>query len=105
MILPIVAYGDPILKKSAQPVSKDYPNLKSLLQNMFETMYNAYGVGLAAPQIGLPIRLFVVDASAFAEDEDLSKEEQNTLKNFKKVLSIHKLHMKKVMHGCLTKVV
>src|SRR5690606_255790 len=85
MILPIVAYGDPILKKSAQPVSKDYPNLKSLLQNMFETMYNAYGVGLAAPQIGLTIRLFVVDASAFAEDEDLSKEEQNTLKNFKKV--------------------
>ncbi|MFY0714862.1 peptide deformylase [Seonamhaeicola sp. NFXS20] len=85
MILPIVAYGDAVLKKTAKDISKDYPNLDNLIENMFETMYNAYGVGLAAPQIGLPIRLFVVDASPFSEDEDLSEEEQNKLKDFKRV--------------------
>jgi peptide deformylase len=52
---------------------------------MFETMYNAHGVGLAAPQIGLPIRLFIVDANPFSDDEDLSEAEQNQLKGFKKV--------------------
>ncbi|APY11964.1 peptide deformylase [Seonamhaeicola sp. S2-3] len=85
MILPIVAYGDAVLKKKAKDISKDYPNLDNLIENMFETMYNAYGVGLAAPQIGLPIRLFIVDTSPFSEDEDLSEEEQNKLKDFKRV--------------------
>ena len=61
MILPIVAYGDPVLKKKAKPITKDYPNLPALVENMFETMYGARGLGLAAPQIGLPIRLFLVD--------------------------------------------
>ncbi|WP_242157654.1 peptide deformylase [Aestuariivivens sediminis] len=85
MILPIVAYGDPVLKKKASDISQDYPNLDVLLENMFETMYNAYGVGLAAPQIGLPIRLFLVDTSPFADDEVLSAEEALILKNFKRV--------------------
>ena len=85
MILPIVAYGDPVLKKKAIDITKDYPKFDELLSNMFETMYNAYGVGLAAPQIGLPIRLFLVDTSPFAEDEELSEEEQSTLKDFKRV--------------------
>lgn len=85
MILPIVAYGDPVLKKQAKEITKDYPNLGTLIDNMFETMYGAYGVGLAAPQIGLSIRLFIVDASPFAEDDDLSKEEQEQLKDFKRV--------------------
>lgn len=85
MILPIVAYGNPVLKKKANEISKEYPKLHELINNMFETMYNAHGVGLAAPQIGLPIRLFVVDATPFGQDEDLSKEEQEQLKNFKKV--------------------
>ncbi|TBN06418.1 peptide deformylase [Hyunsoonleella flava] len=85
MILPIVAYGDPVLKKKGTEISKDYPNLNELLDNMFETMYNALGVGLAAPQIGLPIRLFLVDTSPFAEDEDLPEEERTTLKDFKRV--------------------
>ncbi len=85
MILPIVAYGDPVLKKKASDITKDYPKLDELLANMFKTMYNAYGVGLAAPQIGLPIRIFLVDTSPFAEDEDFTEEEQNTLKNFKRV--------------------
>ena len=83
MILPIVAYGDPVLRKKATVISSDYPNLKELIDNMYETMYNAYGVGLAAPQIGLPIRLFLVDTSPFAEDETLTPEEQNQLKDFK----------------------
>ena len=65
MILPIVGYGDPILKKKAQIVEKNYPDLKSLISDMFETMYQASGVGLAAPQIGKSIRLFIIDTSAF----------------------------------------
>lgn len=85
MILPIVAYGDPVLKKKGKEITQDYPNLNELLDNMFETMYNAMGVGLAAPQIGLPIRLFLVDTSPFAEDEELSEVERNALKDFKKV--------------------
>jgi peptide deformylase len=85
MILPIVAYGDPVLKKKATNITKDYPNFDVLLANMFETMYNAFGVGLAAPQIGLPIRVFLVDTTPFSEDEDLSEEEQKSLKDFKRV--------------------
>ncbi|WP_406684474.1 peptide deformylase [Seonamhaeicola sp. MEBiC1930] len=85
MILPIVAYGDPVLKRKAKEISKDYPKLDVLLENMFETMYNAYGVGLAAPQIGLPIRLFLVDTEPFSEDETFSDEEKEQLKSFKRV--------------------
>lgn len=78
MKLPIIAYGDPILKRKGEIIEKDYPNLKELIANMFETMYGAHGVGLAAPQVGLSIRLFVIDASPFSDDEP-------TLKDFKKV--------------------
>ena len=84
MILSIVAYGDPVLKKMAQEIDQDYPELSTLIANMYETMYNAYGVGLAAPQIGLSIRLFIIDASPFAEDTELTEEEQLFLSNFKK---------------------
>lgn len=83
MKLPIVAYGDPVLRKKAEEIDEDYPELKELIDNMFETMYAAHGVGLAAPQIGLSIRLFVVDASPFAEDDE--GEIDPTLKDFKKV--------------------
>ncbi|MCF7568240.1 peptide deformylase [Sabulilitoribacter arenilitoris] len=85
MILPIVAYGDPVLKKKCKDITKDYKDLDTLLENMFETMYNAFGVGLAAPQIGLPIRLFIVDTSPFAEDDNLTEDERNTLKDFTQV--------------------
>ncbi len=84
MILPIVAYGDPVLKKKAVDIDSSYPNLDELITNMYETMYGAYGVGLAAPQIGLAIRLFVVDTEPFAEDDDYSEEEKKELKGFKK---------------------
>ncbi|PRD53703.1 peptide deformylase [Sphingobacterium gobiense] len=85
MKLPIVAYGDPILRKKAEEIDEDYPNLKELISDMFETMYAARGVGLAAPQVGLPIRLFVIDASPFAEDDE-DGEGDPALKDFKKVL-------------------
>ncbi len=75
MILPIVAYGDPILKKEAVEIEKDYPELNKLIEDMFETMYEASGVGLAAPQINRSIRLFVVDGSPFAETDDEDEEE------------------------------
>lgn len=85
MILPIVAYGDPILKKRGKDIPEDYPELQELIANMWETMYHAYGVGIAAPQIGKSLRMFVVDPSPFAEDEDLSEEEKDQLKDLKKV--------------------
>lgn len=83
MILPIVAYGDPILKQEAEEITKDYKDLDKLIDNMFETMYSASGVGLAAPQIGKSIRLFIVDASPFGEDEE--DPESIKVKDFKEV--------------------
>lgn len=85
MILPIIAYGDPVLRKKGKEITKDYPDLDKLIENMWDTMYEAYGVGLAAQQIGLPIRLFIIDPSAFGEDEELELAEQEQLKNLKKV--------------------
>ena len=85
MILPIVAYGDAVLRKKAKEIPEDYPNLRELTENMFETMYKASGVGLAGPQVGLPIRIFVIDATPFAEDEDLTPMERKQLEGFKKV--------------------
>lgn len=85
MILPIIGYGDAVLRKKGVEISKDYPELNQLITNMFDTMYNAHGVGLAAPQIGLSIRLFVIDTTPFSENDDLSKQEQEELKGFKKV--------------------
>ncbi|WP_338733100.1 peptide deformylase [Mangrovimonas cancribranchiae] len=84
MILPIVAYGDPVLKKKAKDIPSDYPKLSELLDNMYETMEGAYGVGLAAPQIGLPIRIFILDTAPFAEDSELPEEEQAFLKTFRR---------------------
>ena len=85
MILPIVAYGDPVLRKVAVAIDATYPDLEKLIANMKETMYNASGVGLAAPQIGKAIRLFLIDASPFAEDDNLSEEERTVLKSFNRV--------------------
>ncbi|MFB1040348.1 MAG: peptide deformylase [Polaribacter sp.] len=85
MILPIVAYGDPVLRKVADAIDAAYPDLEKLITNMKETMYNASGVGLAAPQIGKAIRLFLIDASPFAEDDNLSEEERTVLKSFNRV--------------------
>jgi peptide deformylase len=87
MILPIVAYGDPVLKKEGEEITKEYPELDKLIADMFETMYNAQGVGLAAPQIGKSIRLFIVDGSPFADrDEDEEEDPMAVgMESFKKV--------------------
>lgn len=68
MILPIYLYGQPVLKKVAEDITPEYPELKALVENMFETMHQAEGIGLAAPQIGLAIRLVVVDLDVLSED-------------------------------------
>ncbi len=87
MILPIVAYGDPVLKKPAEEINKDYPGLDQLIADMFETMYQASGVGLAAPQVGRSIRMFIVDGSPFAETDDDEEEDPRAagMEGFKKV--------------------
>ena len=87
MILPIVAYGDPVLKKVATEIEASYPELTILIANMFETMYKAKGVGLAAPQIGLGIRLFIVDGAPFADEEGEEPDPKAAgIENFKKVI-------------------
>jgi len=83
MIIPIFGYGEPVLRQVGAEIPPDYPNLKEVIANMYDTMYNAYGVGLAAPQVGLAIRLFIIDTEPFSDSDDLSKEEQAQLKNFK----------------------
>ncbi len=79
MILPITVYGNPVLRKVSQEITPDYPGLKQLIDDMFETMYKSEGVGLAAPQINKNIRLIVIDASPFADDDP-------ELKDFKLVI-------------------
>ncbi len=73
MVLPIYAYGHPVLKKMGEEIDKNFVALNELIDNMWETMYYAKGVGLAAPQIGLAIRLFVVDTAQINKDEDNEK--------------------------------
>jgi peptide deformylase len=85
MIIPIYGYGEPVLRQVGKEITPEYPNLTDVIANMFETMYYACGVGLAAPQVGLGIRLFVIDTEPFSESEDLTKEEQEQLKGFKRV--------------------
>ena len=81
MILPVVAYGDPVLRKVAKEIRPDYPNLKELIANMKQTMYNANGVGIAAPQIGKSIRLFVIDGSSFSDDDPSMEDFRKTFIN------------------------
>lgn len=82
MTLPIVAYGDPVLRKMGEDINQNYPDLQGLIDNMFETMYKATGVGLAAPQIGKPIRLFIVDTSGFVDEDE---EDEEGLAGFQKI--------------------
>lgn len=69
MIYPVTVFGDPVLRKKAEPITKEFPKLKEFVQNMFDTMYNSDGVGLAAPQVGQAIRIFVIDSEIDDEDE------------------------------------
>lgn len=107
MILPIVAYGDPVLRKTGVEIDKNFPNLSELIENMKETMHNANGVGLAAPQVGRAIRLFLVDASPFAESDELEDKERAFLNDFKRVFINPKIIAEKgeewaFSEGCLT---
>lgn len=100
MILPIYLYGQPVLRKDCEEIDQTYPNLTELIENMFETMYNAEGIGLAAPQIGLNIRLFIVDLEPLAEDEP-------QYKGFKKIFINPKIiksegALVKYSEGCLS---
>jgi peptide deformylase len=85
MKLPIIAYGDKILRKVGEKITPNYDGLEQLIADMKETMYNAFGVGLAAPQIGRAIRLFIVDTAPFSEDPDLDETESEFLKNFDRI--------------------
>lgn len=78
MIYPVTVYGDQVLRKKASPIDKNHEGLSEIIENLWETMYHSDGVGLAAPQVGMSIRLFVVDASSGADEEP-------ELKDFKKV--------------------
>jgi len=88
MILPIVPYGDPLLKKKAKQIDASFPGFKELIADMYETMYAAQGVGLAAPQVGHSIRIFIVDGAPFATENEEDEEEDldaMSLIDFKKV--------------------
>lgn len=85
MILPIFAYGQPVLKETGTDIDKDYPKLEDLLKNMWQTMYNANGVGLAAPQIGRSIRLFMVDTVQMQEEGEEDKGIKKVFINARKI--------------------
>lgn len=107
MILPIIGYGDPVLRKVAENVSAEFPDLKETIVNMYETMYNANGVGLAAPQVGKAIRIFVIDTTPFSDDEDLDSDAQKQLNGFKRTFINAKMIQEKgeewsFNEGCLS---
>lgn len=85
MILPVYAYGQPVLKEVGKEIDKDYPDLGKLLDNMWETMYHASGVGIAAPQIGRSIRLFLVDTVQMMEEGEEDKGIKRAFLNAKKI--------------------
>jgi len=101
MILPITIYGNPVLRKKAQLVNKDFPGLKELITNMYDTLASAEGVGLAAPQVGQSIRLVIIDATPFAEDEPACKDFKRTLIN-PEILDYPTDQEVKFNEGCLS---
>ncbi|HOZ88510.1 MAG TPA: peptide deformylase [Bacteroidia bacterium] len=113
MILPIVVYGDPVLRKAGVDIDKNYEGLDQLIKDMFETMYKAKGVGLAAPQVGKAIRLFLVDTKPFSETGEDDEEDEFTpaqrkeLEAFKRVFINAKMITEegtewKFNEGCLS---
>ena len=81
MILPIVVYGHPILRKKSQEITPKYPDIQEIINDMYETMYQAKGVGLAAPQIGLSICLFIIDTTEMEKEKDTEKSIKQTFIN------------------------
>jgi peptide deformylase len=101
MILPVVLYGSPVLREVAKPIDKDYPNLKELIENMFETMRKADGIGLAAPQIGLSIRLIVIDASSLVKDYPELKDRNTAVLINPEIIDVSG-ELLNVEEGCLS---
>jgi len=100
MTYPILVYGHPVLRKVAEDIDRDYPDLQKLIADLFETMYNSEGMGLAAPQIGKSVRIFVIDGTPLAEDEP-------SLAGFKKVFINARIKEKSgdlelMSEGCLS---
>lgn len=91
MVLPIVIYGDPVLRKVGEEIDKDYPGLEQFIKDMFETMYKANGVGLAAPQVGKAIRLFIVDTKPFTEGDDEDDDDEFTPEQKKELVAFKKI--------------
>jgi peptide deformylase len=108
MILPIVAYGSPVLRKVCDDISPDHPDLEKLIANMWETMYNSNGVGLAAPQVNVPVRLFVMDSEQiFRNQEEDEKDEYPDAPGYKAVfINAHIVTLKgeewSYNEGCLS---
>ena len=100
MIRPVHIYGSPVLRKVAQNIESTYPDLKQLIDDMFETMHHSDGIGLAAPQIGLSIRLVVIDASPLEEDEPLMKDFKKVFINAKIIERFGEIKLYK--EGCLS---
>ncbi len=96
MILPIYAYGDPVLRKVAKEIDKDYSELQSIIENMWETMYNSSGVGLAAPQVGLSIRLFLVDSEYVLKKMDEKEDDEN---EFEGETGVKRVFINAKIHG------
>ncbi|MDR2916654.1 MAG: peptide deformylase [Tannerella sp.] len=100
MILPIYTYGQSVLREEAKTIEKNYPGIKELVDNMFETMYNAEGVGLAAPQIGLSIRLLVIDADAVSQSYPECKDFKRVMINPE--ITEHSNETISMEEGCLS---
>ena len=101
MIYPIFTYGQPVLRQVAQDIDKDYPELEKLIDDMFETMYNSQGVGLAAPQIGLPIRLVVITLDCLSEDYPEYKDFNEAYIN-PHIVEFDESETKLMEEGCLS---
>jgi peptide deformylase len=100
MILPIYTYGNPVLRQQSTPIDESYPEIQELINNMFETMYNAEGVGFAAPQVGIPIRLIVIDANELSENHPECKEFKRVLINPE--ITEHSSQTITLEEGCLS---
>lgn len=101
MILPIYTYGSSVLREKAEDITPDYPELDTLIDNMFETMYNSQGVGLAAPQIGLPIRLAVITLDCLSEDYPEYKDFNEAYIN-PRIIEFDNSELKSMEEGCLS---
>ncbi len=106
MKLPIVAYGMPVLRKKGKDIDPSDEEIRRLIEDMFETMYNASGVGLAAPQVDKSYRLFVIDTTPFADWDELSEEEKEKLRTRKVFINARKIEEKgeewDFEEGCLS---